>query len=138
MAGMIAYTCQALDRLRHAGQGPEVRAEAKGEGTVPQGPLDSGPSRLAEFRFPPCPPGGPQRRTASAVPGPVPPHHALPADPKPARDGTIGLRASCKQPSGRKAPFLHAVEIPSRTQMCMHALMLHHTAGDVTLFYEIQ
>ena len=138
MPGVIAHTRQPLDHLCHAGQGPEVRAEAEGEGAVPQGRLDGGQLRLAEFRFPPCPPGSPQRCAAASRPLPAPAHHALATDAEVARNGRVGLGASGEEAGGGEPPLLHAMEIPSRSHMCLHAPMVHYAAENVTLLCETQ
>lgn len=139
MARVIRHAGHALDHQGDAGQGPEPGAEAMRTGTLAQCRVDAGHLLRRQSRFAPRSPGGAQRLAAARAPRPMPPHHALAADPQAPRDRALRLATRGEQPRGLLPTNFQPVEIPSWGNMSGHASILRcGRLSDVTVLREAQ
>ena len=91
MAGMIVHAGQALDHRRHAGQRPQIRAEAVLLRPLQQGPLDPRQLPGVEPRFSAQSPRGFQAGPAMPAPDVIPPMRRLPRHPECPHDRRLRL-----------------------------------------------
>jgi hypothetical protein len=137
---MIPDAGQALDQHRHAGQGPEGRAEAMGARALAQGEFDVAQLLRSQPGLAAGTPRAPQRGAAAGAPGVIPPHDALPADAESPGNRTLRLPACGKQPRRLMPTNFQSVEIPSRRNVSGgHASMVRRQGlNNVTILYETQ
>jgi len=79
MAGMVPHARLPLDDRRHAGQRPQIGAEALGTRPSQKPLFDLGPLLARELGFATGAPRGVQRRPPGLFPGLVPPADTLAA-----------------------------------------------------------
>ncbi len=91
MPGMIVHAGQALDHRRHAGQRPQIGAEAVPLRPSQQGPLDPRQLPGVEPRFSAQPPRRLQSLPAPPAPQVIPPMRGLPRHPELPHDRCLGL-----------------------------------------------
>lgn len=127
MPRVILHARQLLDDPSHAGQRPEVRAEAVRPRALAQGHLNPAHLLRRQSRLASGATGGPQRRAPALAPRAIPAHDALAADSQAAGDSPLRLSACGKQPCGLLPTYFQSVEIPSWCNASEHAF--HHTTG---------
>lgn len=138
MAGMIRHANQALDEPRDPRQGPELRAEAVGPGTLAQGRFDAGHLLGPQPRLASRPPRRAQRRAPALPPGPIPPQDALTTGAQAAGDGGLRFLASGEEPRGLLPTVFQCMEIASRCNESAHTFIIQQSCADVTVLCEIQ
>jgi hypothetical protein len=89
MAGMVPHAGPPLDHGGHAGQRPQIRAEAVGSSPLAEPALDAFELRSLQLGFATGPTGGSQGGPAALLPGAVP------------ATGTLAAHVECTSDKGR-------------------------------------
>jgi len=139
MARVILHAGHALDHPGDPRQSPEPGTEPMRAGALAQGRVDAGQLRRRQARLAARAAGGAQRLAAARAPGPIPPHHALAADPQAPRDRAPRLATGGEQPCGLLPTNFQPVEIPSWCHMSGHAsIVRRRRLSIVTILCDIQ
>jgi hypothetical protein len=137
MARMEPHAGQSLDHGGHAGQRPQIRAEAVGSRPLAKPALDAFELRSVQFGFATGSAGGSQGGQAALLPGAVPAAGTLAAHLEcPSHKGRT--LAGTEQLRGLPAPLFQGLEISSGTHQWFHASSISQAPAIVTLFCEVQ
>jgi hypothetical protein len=138
MAGVIVHAGQSPNHRRHPWQCPQIRAEAVGPSTPPQGPFDVLELLRIQLRLATCPACAAQSHRTTSPPLGVPPTDTLATDPQFTSDRCKHHPASSEQASRLLTSLLHSFKISTRRKRCTHAFSIDDTAFIVTILCEIQ
>lgn len=120
MPRVMAHLGEPLDDLRHPGQRPEIRAEARGARTGAQGLLDFRPLRRPELWLAARSACGLQRPPAVLLPGVIPVVGGHPRDAQ--RPGHGPLRHALREQPRRLEPTrFQGGKIPAGSSWSGHA-----------------
>ena len=136
MTGMVVDTRSPLDHQSHSRQRPQLRVEAMGPRSLPQGLLPLPELPGIELGFAARAPGAVESAGPATAPLPIPTAHTLTAHFQLTSNGSQNHFAGGKQAARLFAAVLELLKIAAGTNACWHMSRRADLARAVTIFRE--